>query len=280
MTYQLPLSQLLKATSRGLSMTEYQVGIIGTGFGAKVQAPAMAADDNYHVAMIAGTKPDKTEATATSLDIEKFTTNWKDLLDAELDLIVVTTPPYLHFPIAKAILEADINLLLEKPTTSTAYEAKQLYRLAEDRNLVALMSHEFRWLPERAYLHDLIQSGEIGHVREIYLSRFMNFGAATEVKQFGWFWDSLYDGGIIGALGSHLIDWMRYITADEFSSVQGGIQTLVKHKTDEQGVKHRVSADTGFNFNFEMESGTFGNLTATSTIHHRQSGRLLYRRRL
>lgn len=243
----------------------YKIGVIGTGFGAKVQVPAFKADSRFEVKSIAGRNAEKTQSIATEFGIEG-TPNWEDLLEQDLDMIVVSTPPYYHFEMARKVLESGKHILLEKPTTSNAYEAKQLLRLAEKNRLVGILSHEFRWVPERMYMRDLIAEGKIGTVREIYFNQYTNFGFSTTIDQFGWFWDSLYEGGLLGGLGSHLFDWIRSSTSSEFETVSGRLLKTVPYKTSEDGKRHRVSADSGFHAQFTMEDSITGNISLSTTV--------------
>ncbi|MCY3413358.1 MAG: Gfo/Idh/MocA family oxidoreductase [Candidatus Heimdallarchaeota archaeon] len=255
-------------------MDTYKVAIIGTGFGTKVQAPAFQADQRFEVVALAGRNTEKTKQLASNLEIPFSTGSWKEVLKEDVDLISVATPPYLHYEMAKQVLKSGKHLLLEKPTTSTAYEAKKLYRYARDEELVGLLSHEFRFLPERAYIHDLLQDGAIGKVREVHLQQFYTFGAASIVANFGWFWRSSNDGGILGALGSHLIDWVRYTLNEEFVDIQGQIYTRVPWKTDNYAT-HKVTADDGFSFNFTSDSGITGTISSSGSVHHTLPSRLV-----
>lgn len=99
----------------------YRVGIIGTGFGTKVHYPAFRAHKKFNVVSIAGFNSEKTMKIATNLSIKGYS-DWEELIRNDgLDLIAITTPPYLHYQMAKYALEMGKDLLLEKTTTSTAH---------------------------------------------------------------------------------------------------------------------------------------------------------------
>jgi predicted dehydrogenase len=252
----------------------YKVGIIGTGFGTKVQFPAMNAHPDFEVVALAGRDFDKAKKQAEELGITAYE-DWRELLFLDIDLISVATPPYLHFEMAMEVMKAGKHLLLEKPTTSNADEAKQLFRYAEDHGLVGMMSHEFRNLPERAYLRELIQEGKAGKLREVHMQEFFGFAARSDVPKFGWLWQSLYDGGMLGAIGSHVFDWLRYTIDDEFKSLQGSIYTRNPVREDHDGNLHEVTADDGFSMVFETKKGVAGDLVLTCTMSPAPASRLL-----
>lgn len=242
------------------------VAVIGTSFGAKVHVPAFQHHPDFNVIAIAGRNSKKTAATADALGIEG-TTNWQDFLfDERVDLIAVATPPYLHYEMAKAILNSGKHLLLEKPTTTHALEARELLTLAESQQLVAMMSHEFRWLPERFFFAQVLKE-RIGELREIHANFYMSFASSSETPPYGWLWDERFDGGILGALGSHLIDYLRFASDMEFSQVKGNLFTRTKQRKDSAGNYQRVTADDGFAFNFTLSNGATGILNASASLH-------------
>ncbi len=252
----------------------YKVGIIGTGFGTKVQYPAMDAHPDFEVVALAARDFDKTKKLAEELKIAAYE-DWRELLFLDIDLISVVTPPYLHFEMGMEVMKAGKHLLLEKPTTSNADEAKQLFRYAEDHGLVGMMSHEFRNLPERAYLRDLIAEDKAGRLREVHMQQFFGFAARSDVPKFGWLWQSLYDGGMVGAIGSHVFDWLRYTIDDEFKSLQGSIYIRNPLREDHDGNLQEVTADDGFSMVFETRKGVTGDLVLTSTMSPAPASRLL-----
>ena len=202
----------------------YNVGIIGTGFGAKVHLPSLKYHPDFNPVIIAGRNEDKARKIAEEHGI-KFTTNWKELLDDDsLDIITVSTPPYLHYEMGKAVIDSGKHLLLEKPTATTALMAKELAYLADEKKLVALMAHEFRWVPERNMLRKLVLEDKvIGELREVHFNQFYGWLASPNNPKFGWLWDSRYEGGMLGALGSHMIDMIRSTTGLEFRDIQGRV---------------------------------------------------------
>ncbi len=243
-----------------------KVAIIGTGFGARVHLPALKHHPDFEVTAIAGRNPEKTRKIAEEHDIS-YTTNWRDLLTSDAEVITVSTPPYHHYEMAKKVLKSGKHLLLEKPTTSTALQARELLLMAEERGLVGMLCHEFRWVPERRLLSKLVQES-IGDIQEVYVNSYMNFAHSTERPPFGWLWNSKYDGGILGALGSHLIDQVRASTMMDMVEVQGKVFTRTSHRKDTSGVLHRVTADDGFFADFTMENGATGHMVVTATLVH------------
>lgn len=245
----------------------YKVGIIGTGFGTKVHFPAFQAHNRFEVVGLAGRNEDKTEKLATELEIPFWTSNWKKLVKIdEIDLIAVTTPPYLHYEMGKKVLKKGKHLLLEKPTANNAFEVKKLLRMAESSNLVGMMAHEFRNLPVRAYFRDLLQEGRIGTVRELHFNQYFSWAANPKNPKFGWLWDNRFEGGMLGAMGSHQFDMIRSILGEEITELQGRLFTRMAKREDREGKMCKVTADDGYSVIFETEMGVTGNLITSTTL--------------
>lgn len=254
----------------------YNVGIIGTGFGAKVHLPSLKYHPEFNPVIIAGRNEDKAKKIADEHGIQ-YTTNWKELLsDDSLDIITVSTPPYLHYEMGKAVLDSDKHLLLEKPTATTALMAKELAYLSDEKKLVALMAHEFRWVPERNMLRKLVLEDKvIGELREVHFNQFYGWLASPNNPKFGWLWDSRYEGGMLGALGSHMIDMIRSTTGLEFRDIQGRVYRRTPMREDNEGNMVKQTADDGFLCEFTLENNVTGILNASGTVGPSPPSRLL-----
>jgi predicted dehydrogenase len=101
-----------------------KVGIIGTNFGRSFHLPAFQNHPKFELVGISGNNKDKTKQIAQKNSIVGYN-NWEDLVkDSSIDLVSVATPPYLHFEMAKTVLESGKHILLEKPTCSNSTQAR------------------------------------------------------------------------------------------------------------------------------------------------------------
>ena len=95
-----------------------RIGIIGTGWGARVQTPAFR-EAGLEVVAIAGRDAAKTKEVARELDLQAFA-DWRDLVASDVDLVTIVTPPSEHLEMATAALEHGKHVLCEKPTAPHA----------------------------------------------------------------------------------------------------------------------------------------------------------------
>ncbi|HEY0936309.1 MAG TPA: Gfo/Idh/MocA family oxidoreductase [Trebonia sp.] len=87
--------------------------------------------------------------------------------DPAVDLVYVATPHPFHYPNARLALEAGKHVLVEKPFTLNAAQARLLVDLAAEKNLVVLEAMWTRWLPHMVRLRQILAAGTIGEVRSL-----------------------------------------------------------------------------------------------------------------
>lgn len=93
-----------------------------------------------------------------------------DELLKHVDVVCVATPDDRHFEIAKAALEADKHVLIEKPSVLRLDEWKQLVHLSETRGLVAKVVYHKLFDPDHKKLRTLVQDSVLKHVNNGYCS--------------------------------------------------------------------------------------------------------------
>ena len=87
------------------------------------------------------------------------------LNDTEVDAVIIATPVFTHFELAKKALLKGKNVLLEKPMTSTSKEAYELFELAQKVNKLIMVDYTFLYTGAVQKMKQLIESGSIGNVK-------------------------------------------------------------------------------------------------------------------
>ena len=124
------------------------VALVGTGFGLKVHLPALRAHPRIEVVTVVNRDLARAEAIAQAHGIPHFcSTIEAAIARANVQAVSISTPPFLHYDMAIAALNANKHVFLEKPTTLNESQAKTLYNLAKQKNLAATMNFEFRYIP-------------------------------------------------------------------------------------------------------------------------------------
>ncbi|HEX7705105.1 MAG TPA: Gfo/Idh/MocA family oxidoreductase [Thermoanaerobaculia bacterium] len=216
------------------------IGIIGTGWGARVQVPTFR-EAGLEVVALAGFHRNKTRALAAELGGLQPYDDWRDLVSAaEVDFVSVVTPPSEHREMSLAALEAGKHILCEKPTAMNALEAEHLVAAAKRYpELVALIDHELRFLPSWREARERIK--ELGPVRYAEV-RYSSPARGARDRAWNWWSDVNRGGGIWGAVGSHFVDALRYFGM-EIEAVQAMLRTIIETRPFGEGSREVTSDD-------------------------------------
>ena len=216
-----------------------RVAIVGNSFASAVQLPALRWAGNNEVVGIAGADVDKAKKTADKWSIPFATGTWRELLELDPDLFIITTPVDLHAEMVFAALETPAAILCEKPFALTAEQAAPLVEAAEGR--LALIDHQLRWSPWRRKLGELILEGFLGDPWSARLS--MIFGSPSRIDApYSWWYDADRGGGTLGAIVSHMVDGL-VLDLGPVDEVRARLCTYRGERVDPYGELRTVTAD-------------------------------------
>ncbi len=214
------------------------VGIIGTGFGQNVMAPAYESA-GARVMEVVSARDDDAIAAMLARD--------------DLDLISVHSPPALHARHVHRVLEAGRTVLCDKPVGMNLAETEGMARLARERGLRHHVNFEFRALPSRVALRDAIAAGEIGDVERISWT-YPYALTRDPVWPHRWLFDRQDGGGWLGGWGVHAIDALHWL-GFTIEGVQGTLQTIVDRRPDGDGEWVPSTAEDGFSVVLDLGAG-------------------------
>jgi predicted dehydrogenase len=251
-----------------------RVGIVGTGFARRVQIPGLAFVPGVRVTAIASGRPANARAVAQEFAIPAVFDDGAALAQSpDVDVVLVSSTPDSHARYTVAALAAGKHVLCEKPLALNVAEAEQMLAAAERQpELTAWVDHELRYEPNRRKVRELIQAGAIGRVlhMELQLKPYLRGDGRPQTTAAPWTWwfDASKGGGILGAVGSHLIDLCRFWTNSEVTAVAGRVATFHPLRRDEAGQERPVTADEYASGVLTMASGAVATITLTSVAHH------------
>lgn len=115
----------------------------------RVHTEAVRRLGNVEVVAIAGSSDARAKAFADEVGVDRSTGNWQELLeDKSIDAVHILTPNVLHFPMAKAALEAGKHVICEKPLATSVAEGEALVALAAKTGLANCTFHNIRAYPQ------------------------------------------------------------------------------------------------------------------------------------
>jgi predicted dehydrogenase len=250
------------------------VGIIGTGFARTTQLPAWRACAGARVVAVASGHRENAERAAREFDIPFVATDWREVIArADVSLVSIVTPPSTHAEMTLAALGAGKAVLCEKPLAMNAEETERMRVAAHEAGALALVDHELRFLPARRRMREMILGGEVGRVRH---AKFLFRADSRAGADGAWSWwsDERAGGGALGAIGSHAIDTLHWLTGMHVSHVSASLATHVAERRDPAThERRRVTTDdeASLLLNFS-EAGAAERATGVVTISMVEAG--------
>ncbi|XAS67302.1 Gfo/Idh/MocA family oxidoreductase [Micrococcaceae bacterium Sec5.7] len=184
-----------------------RTAVVGYGLSGSVfHAPLIAADPRFSLDFIATSDAGRQSAAAKRYPDARTVPDGDAVLAlaADLDLVVLGTPPATHYPLAKAALEAGLDVVVDKPFTVRSAEGQELIELAARLGRVLTVYQNRRWDNGFLTIRKLMDAGELGDV--IRFESAMERWSPTIAKS--WKAAATVDdgGGIFFDLGTHLLD--------------------------------------------------------------------------
>src|SRR5262245_53144615 len=208
------------------------IGLVGTGFARTAQAPAFKMCDGAELVAVCSGQQENADRTAAEFNIEHTCESYHELIALEdVDLVVVSAPPHLHHPVTMAALNAGKHVICEKPMAMNSREAEEMTNQAANcPNQLAIIDHELRFNPTWRRMKELVDGGFLGHVHHVNVTIASGFRHSAQ-RPWNWWSRSSAGGGLLGALGSHAIDMLRWIFG-EIDSVASTVATIVPERRD------------------------------------------------
>jgi predicted dehydrogenase len=178
------------------------VALVGYGFAGKIfHAAVLSAVPGFRLAVVVSSQPAKVAADWPEVQVHA------DLASAlaahpEVELVVVATPNSTHFPVAREALEAGRHVVVDKPFTLDAGEARELVELAKQQGRLVCVYQNRRFDADFLTLRDVLASRSVG--RPVYFeSHFDRFRPNVRVR---WREQAVPGAGLWVDLGAHLLD--------------------------------------------------------------------------
>jgi predicted dehydrogenase len=249
-----------------------RVAVIGTGFGEAVHLPALLQVPAFKIVAVCSRRAERAHGVAQAFGASIATTDYRELLErSDVDAVIIATPPHLHHAMTMTALGASKHVLCEKPMAKSVAEARDMVKMAERANVVAMVNHEFRFLPARAFAKELIESGYIGEPYSASMSFYRSSLNNPRGVAFTWLMEQDKAGGMLGAIGSHHIDTLRWWLGD-IRAASGALATMVKKRRAGDSTQMlTVDADDNFAIVLQFVNGSIGTIHYSATAVHEPS---------
>jgi len=258
-----------------------RMGIVGGGQGSfigRVHVTAAVLDNRAELvagAFSSDSERSKASAADYAVDAARAYGSYEEMFAKEkalpaekrIDFVSVTTPNHMHFPVAKAAVEAGFHVICDKPLTLTLAEAETLADVVKNLNVVFAVSHNYTGYPLVRQAREMILSGELGEIqatRAEYIQGWLRTRLEAEgQKQAAWRTDPKKSGaaGAFGDIATHAYNLGRYMTGLLPDTISANLKIFEPSRAlDDYG--HAV---------IRYENGGLGTVTASQISHGREN---------
>lgn len=272
-----------------------RMGMVGGGRGAFIGAVhRMAAALDGRIELVAGafsSDPAKSRLSGADLHLDpsRVYPSYQAMAKAEaarpasdrVDFVAIVVRNDLHYPVAKAFLEAGIHVVCEKPLAYTLAEARKLRDLARRSGCLFALTHNYTGYPMVKEARAMVRAGKLGKINKVVVEYPQGYAiTALKTKADGkisnWRMDPAVAGisNCIGDIGSHAENLAHYITGLEIDELAADLSTyipgrpldddgnlLLRFKGGAKGVLHASQISTGDENNLNIRVyGTLASL--------------------
>jgi predicted dehydrogenase len=246
-----------------------RAGIIGGGAGAFIGAVhRIACELDGQALVVAGamsSDPKKAKESADAWFLERSYGSYEEMAKAEaahpegIDFVIIATPNHLHFPVAKAFLEAGIHVVCDKPMTFDLKEAEELLRIVERSGLIFALTHPYLGYPAVQQARAMARNGELGTIRKVQVEYNQDWLLEpvpdASRKQAEWRTDPARAGlsCCVGDIGTHGENLLEHITGLKIESLCADLTAFAPGR----------ELDDDANMLLRLESGAKGLLTCS-----------------
>lgn len=177
-----------------------RVGVVGLGYWGPNLMRVVSEQDDTELAWMCDLDDARLERMARRYPGTRTTRHVDDLFaDADLDAVMIATPVFTHYDLARRSLNAGKHTFVEKPLAPSEGEAAELIRMADEADLCLTCGHTFLFSPPVLAVSDMLRDGVLGDLYFVSSSR-VNLGLHQR------------DVSVIWDLGPHdfsiLLSWL------------------------------------------------------------------------
>ena len=236
--------------------------MVGGGLGAFIgEAHRIAArlDDRYE--LVAGALSSDSQRAIQSgrdlrLDPTRCYTDFRDMAQTEagredgVQVVSVVTPNASHHAICKRFLEAGIDVICDKPLTTTFAEAQDLVATVRRTGRLLGVTYVYTGYPMVREARALIETGALGTVRVVQVEFALGWLSGPDEgdsKQAAWRTDPAQAGAsfIVGDLGTHCFHLSEFVTGRRVTALAADLQTMVPGRRLEDNAHILLRYDNG-----------------------------------
>ena len=246
-----------------------RAGIVGGGRGAFIgTVHRIAAELDGEASVVAGAMsadPANARASAAAWHLDRSYDSYEAMAREEMkradgiDFAIVATPNHMHYPVAKAFLDAGIHVICDKPLAFSLEEAGQFVALAQQSQALFALTHNYTGYPLVRHARQMVREGALGELRKVLVEYHQDW-LMTRLelegnKQAEWRTDPKRAGAscCVGDIGTHAANLLEFIADRPIRSVCADLTAFVPGR----------ELDDDANMLLRLEGGAKGTLVCS-----------------
>eukprot|EP00873_Tetraselmis_striata_P031716 jgi/Tetstr1/451980/TSEL_039016.t1 len=227
--------------------------MIGGGFMGKAHAMAYAAMPMFFWPapaipvrkVVVDVNQDMAETARDRFGFEDASADWRAVIARpDIDIIDICTPNDSHAEIAIAAAKAGKHIICEKPLARTGAESKSMLDAVQASDSIHMVAFNYRRTPAVALAKKLIEDGRIGDILN-FRGTYLQDWSADPDSPLSWrFQKSVAGSGTVGDIGTHVIDFARYLVG-EIASVNALVKTHIATRPKQSGGVDKLGVGGG-----------------------------------
>ncbi len=222
--------------------------------------------------VLVGRDPAAVKVAADRYGWAEAATDWATVVGRDdIDVVDICTPGHLHAEIALAALAAGKHVLVEKPLANSVAESEAMVAAAGSAAGCSMVGFNYRRVPALALARQLVQEGRIGRVRHVRASYLQDWLVDEEAPMTWRLRRESAGSGVLGDLGSHVVDQLQHILGEPVVSARGHLRTFVEQRPGGSGPE-AVTVDDAAWATLETASGVVASLEVSRMATGRKNG--------
>jgi predicted dehydrogenase len=193
---------------------KHRFGVIGAGLWGEAHAEVYATHPWAELAAVCDTDRSRAEKVAKRFGAPRVFTDYRDMVkDPGVDAVAVATPDFAHRDPVVAAAKAGKHVHSEKPLATSREDAEAIAAAVRASGVTYMVDFHARWNPPFAIARRNIEEGALGRIMSAYFR--LNDTVSVPTGMLSWAAKS----SILWFLGSHTVDTLRFLLADEVERV-------------------------------------------------------------
>lgn len=252
-------------------MHKLRVGIVGCGNIFPMHAISIKKNESLELVAVCDIKKDRADKEAKRFETNAYYNYETMLKDANLDVVHICTPHYLHAPMTIKAAEYNVHVLTEKPMSIHVEDAKNMIEVCENHKVTLGVIFQNRYNKGAVFLKNTLESGKLGEIKSIKCQVTWDRSDSYYMKSD---WKGTWDkegGGAVIDQAIHTLDLMRWFVDDDIEYIDAFIANRVHEKIDvEDTAEGLIQFKHGVRGNFHVINYNTMDSPVTIEVHCEQ----------